>query len=95
MPKPNSLFTISKKAFVPVELVDYEDNDYEDYYDLADQTDITDEDGDNKSKDEEEDEYNASDIMEMKRGDSEFWATRGKRESNFWATRSGFDNIYI
>merc|ERR1712127_703340 len=88
MLKPNGLFMMSKKDIVPVELVDDEDYDSEDYYNLADEDELMDEDlDDNNNEDEDEDEYDASEIVEVKRGDSEFWAARGKKDSDFWATR--------
>jgi len=89
MLKPNGLFSMSKKHVLPLHLIsEYQEEDEDDY---------SEEDVDEpfyvdlEMIDDETEMNNDEEATVEKRGDSDFWAARGKRDqaddSDFWATR--------
>jgi len=88
MLKPNGLFSMSKKHVLPLHLISEYQEDEDDYSeeDLDEPFYV-----DLEMIDDETEMNNDEEATVEKRGDSDFWAARGKRDqaddSDFWATR--------
>ena len=75
---PKGLYGVTKKESF--------DDDHYDYYNRDDSEEETEVELENVDLAADNDPEDA-DITEVKRGDTEFWAARGKRAANFWAPK--------
>ena len=79
---PKGLYGVTKKESVDDDHDDYYDHDeYHDHDDSEEEAEVELENVDLEAVNDAED----ADITEVKRGDTDFWAARGKRAVNFWA----------